>query len=276
MRLTEQHLTNRQLLISGAFSGALAKTCIAPFDRIKINFQTNPSRIYSVKNALSLGSDIVKHGGITSLWRGNLATMIRVMPYAAVNFTIFSRTKDKLNTMEYNIHPIAVRFIAGATSGAIATFITYPLETLRARMAVQDINSARMGYLNSVLLMIQKEGVNSLYAGLKPTLLGIVPYAGISFTTYETFKGYNKFLAGAIAGIVAQSATYPLDVVRRRMQVHPMQYTSFTETLKLISKNEGIIKGLYKGLSMNWFKGPIAVSISLITNDFIKDHLFSN
>ena len=32
-------------------------------------------------------------------------------------------------------------------------------------------------------------------------------------------------------------------------------------------------RGLYKGLSMNWFKGPVAVSVSFLMNDFAKAYI---
>lgn len=87
---------------------------------------------------------------------------------------------------------------------------------------------------------------------------------------------------GAIAGIIGQSSSYPLDIVRRRMQTVGIksgsntQYMSILSTLKNIYKDEGIKGGFFKGLSMNWIKGPIAVGISFSTYDFIKDLLKLN
>ena len=69
-----------------------------------------------------------------------------------------------------------------------------------------------------------------------PTLVGIIPYAAINFSVYETLKQKlpeiewlqnergdpvvaAKLACGAVAGGVGQTVVYPLDTVRRRMQV---------------------------------------------------------
>lgn len=78
---------------------------------------------------------------------------------------------------------------------------------------------------------------------------------------------------GACAGLIGQSASYPLDVVRRRMQtagVTGHQRGSILNTLRSIVREEGAVRGLYKGLSMNWLKGPIAVGISFTTFDLMQ------
>ena len=78
-------------------------------------------------------------------------------------------------------------------------------------------------------------GARALLNGLIPTLVGIVPYAGLSFATFETLKARYRekkqlqhdfdiptpyrLAFGGVAGLFAQSVTYPLDLVRRRMQV---------------------------------------------------------
>lgn len=71
-----------------------------------------------------------------------------------------------------------------------------------------------------------------MFRGATPTFLGILPYAGLSWMTFGTLKNavaersgrpvpaHISLACGAVAGLVAQSATYPLDLVRRRMQTH--------------------------------------------------------
>lgn len=81
---------------------------------------------------------------------------------------------------------------------------------------------------------------------------------------------HERLAFGACAGLIGQSASYPLDVVRRRMQtagVTGSSYSTILGTMREIITQEGVVRGLYKGLSMNWIKGPIAVGMSLTTFD---------
>ena len=147
-------------------------------------------------------------------------------------------------------------------------------------MAVDLEGKYARGYIDAVRKLLQAGGLLSLYSGLKPTLVGIVPYAGTSFAVFETLKTEEtsfgqRFLIGALAGLTAQAVTYPLDVIRRRMQVAPLEYKSVILTFKKVYAKEGIVRGLYKGLSMNVVKGPIAVAISLNTNDHLKAFFLS-
>ena len=125
------------------------------------------------------------------------------------------------------------RFLAGSLAGSTGQLITYPLDRARAVMAVT--NSSGSQYKNLVFVFVsiyKEEGFLSLYRGLTPTLLGVIPYAGTSFFTYETLKGWTvarrggdhsepllpspveRMSCGAVAGLLGQAASYPLDIVR--------------------------------------------------------------
>jgi solute carrier family 25 protein 42 len=82
----------------------------------------------------------------------------------------------------------------------------------------------------------------------------------------------ERLLFGAIAGLFGQSASYPLDIVRRRMQTRP-GYTSILQTMRKVLREEGVMHGLYKGLSLNWIKGPISVGVSFTTFDYVYKFL---
>lgn len=87
---------------------------------------------------------------------------------------------------------------------------------------------------------------------------------------------HERLAFGACAGLIGQSASYPLDVVRRRMQtagVTGWSYATILGTMRAIAAQEGLVRGLYKGLSMNWLKGPVAVGVSFTTFDLTHNLL---
>lgn len=271
-------------LFSGALAGAVAKTAVAPLDRTKIIFQVSSAR-FSAKEAYRLIYRTYLKDGFFSLWRGNSATMVRVIPYAAIQFCAHEQYKRLLGGyygFQGKALPPVQRFLAGSMAGTTAAMLTYPLDMVRARMAVTP-KEMYSNILHVFVRISREEGLKTLYRGFTPTLLGVVPYAGLSFFTYETLKklhaehsgrtqpySYERLAFGACAGLIGQSASYPLDVVRRRMQtagVTGHTYGTILSTMKEIVAEEGVIRGLYKGLSMNWVKGPIAVGISFTTFD---------
>ena len=83
-------------LAAGGVAGGVAKTVIAPLDRSKIFFQTNETRNYRFRYALRW----LRHGfrteGFLSLWRGNTATLARIVPSSALYFTSHEQYKKLL------------------------------------------------------------------------------------------------------------------------------------------------------------------------------------
>ncbi|XP_028672088.1 mitochondrial coenzyme A transporter SLC25A42 isoform X2 [Erpetoichthys calabaricus] len=274
-------------LVSGAFAGAVAKTAVAPLDRTKIIFQVSARR-FSAKEAYKVIYHTYLNDGFFSLWRGNSATMVRVIPYAAIQFCSHEQYKRLLGGyygFQGRALPPFPRFLAGSLAGITASMLTYPLDMVRARMAVTP-KEMYSNIFHVFIRISQEEGLPTLYRGFTPTILGVIPYAGLSFFTYETLKklhadhsgrlqpySYERLIFGACAGLIGQSASYPLDVVRRRMQtagVTGHTYNSIVGTIQEIVREEGFVRGLYKGLSMNWVKGPIAVGISFTTFDLTQ------
>ena len=79
-----------------------------------------------------------------------------------------------------------------------------------------------------------------------------------------------------MAGLLGQSSSYPLDIVRRRMQTQiGYSQLGILGTMRKVVLEEGFIHGLYKGLSLNWVKGPIAVGVSFTSFDIVHKFLQS-
>jgi hypothetical protein len=192
--------------------------------------------------------------------------------------------------------PIHMRLIAGAMAGATSVLCTYPLDVMRTRLAYQV--AAHVHVLAALKQVYRETGFLSLYRGLGPTLLGILPYAGVSFFVYgnlkwlcyrylptytirqkdpDELKIYVRLACGAIAGALGQTASYPLDIIRRRMQAYGLSthvpfYPNIFQAIQTIWKSQGF-RGFYTGLSVNYLKVAPAVSISFVSFELIKKQL---
>ncbi|KAF4721060.1 hypothetical protein FOZ62_001999, partial [Perkinsus olseni] len=259
----------------GSTAGATAKFVVAPLERVKILYQTNPAMRFSWGSAYRTMQGIVSTHGMRGLWKGYLMVLTRIVPYSATNYTVFDRVNTYLQNSALRQHCPAelIRFLSGNCAGASAVIATYPLDMLRSRLA-SDTRGEFSSYKDAVRKIYASRGIRGIYGGMYPTLCGIIPYAGTSFMCFETLKAkrremsgkwtaFDRLICGGFSGLVAQSATYPFDIIRRRQQVHggrAFPGKGVIRSLVDVARTEGVRKGLYKGLSVNWVKGPIAVA----------------
>ncbi|KAG8504244.1 hypothetical protein CXB51_002548 [Gossypium anomalum] len=249
------------IFAAGAVAGAVAKTVTAPLDRVKLLMQA----------LLSIGKD----DGIKGYWKGNLPQVIRVVPYSAVQLFAYE-TYKKLFTGKDGELSVLGRLAAGACAGMTSTFITYPLDVLRLRLAVEP------GYRKMsevALTMLREEGFGSFYYGLVPSLIGIAPYIAVNFCIFDLVKRAlpekyrQKTQASLLTAVVSAAAAtltcYPLDTVRRQMQMRGTPYKSVMDAIPGIIERDGV-GGLYRGFVPNALKNLPNSSIRLTTFDIVK------
>jgi hypothetical protein len=295
-------------LLSGGIAGSAAKTFTAPLDRVKILFQAANPLFLSYRGSMSGPFKaiywIVKNEGFFALYRGHSATLARIFPYSSINFMCYEQYKRMLNRFSSNSSSTELplsRFVSGSLAGLTSVACTYPLDYIHSRLTYQ-VGTNRYRNISHTIVQTVEEGrresqgkgtafpgLRALYRGFFPTMLGIIPYAGVSFFTYDTLKhiaaDHNlttipyKLCCGAIAGAAAQSAAYPLDVIRRRMQLVGLNnnlpsnsYKSMLHAAKSIMNESGGLRGLYIGLSINYMKVGPAHAISFVTYEQAKKY----
>lgn len=306
MALQEKHDLHfiMRNLLAGGVAGMLSKTTVAPLDRIKILLQAH-NRHHTSHGVIRGIRHIIQHEGFFALYKGNGAQMVRIFPYAATQFTSFELYKRYLSSI-FGSGSHTDKFVAGAGAGVTAVTLTYPLDTIRARLAFQVTGEhIYTGIAHTASSIFKDEGgLRALYRGFLPTVMGMIPYAGFSFYCFEYLKyGCMKYLpgvtctpcprntgglvlsvpakllCGGLAGAVAQSISYPLDVTRRRMQLAMMNPeterfgSSMFRTISLIYHENGVMKGLYRGMSINYLRACPMVAVSFSTYEICKQLL---
>lgn len=291
---------------------------------------------------------IWSNDGFYGLFQGHSVTLLRIFPYASIKFVAYEQIRTIL--IPTDLHETAIRrFMAGSLSGLASVFFTYPLDLLRVRMAFEtkhlhndDIRpnsrqhfiAQHQGRLSTTVREILNErpphrvndpvwfklmrqnlppsvmSLSNFYRGFAPTILGMIPYAGVSFYTHDLIhdilrskylskytvqstgalshsistssssnkvirksssnkdqinsrdsrlplKAYAQLLAGGLAGMCSQTAAYPFEVIRRRMQVggavNQGQHLSFKSTAKIVYRESGF-RGFFVGLSIGYIK----------------------
>ncbi|XP_031457458.1 LOW QUALITY PROTEIN: calcium-binding mitochondrial carrier protein SCaMC-2 [Phasianus colchicus] len=272
-------------LVAGGGAGAVSRTCTAPLDRLKVLMQVHASRS---NNMCIIGgfTQMIREGGTRSLWRGNGINVLKIAPESAIKFMAYEQIKRFIGTDQEMLR-IHERLLAGSLAGAIAQSSIYPMEVLKTRMALRKTGQYS-GMLDCAKNILSKEGMAAFYKGYIPNMLGIIPYAGIDLAVYETLKnawlqryavnsadpGVFVLLAcGTISSTCGQLASYPLALVRTRMQaqasVEGAPEVTMRGLFKHILKTEGAF-GLYRGLAPNFMKVIPAVSISYVVYENLK------
>ncbi|OAR00175.1 hypothetical protein LLEC1_07877 [Akanthomyces lecanii] len=275
---------------------------IAPLDVIKIRLQLQPQPIQKLratgtpaaiasaqgayKGTYATLRHILRHEGVTAFWKGNVPAELMYVCYAASQFTAYRSVTLFLQTkLPIKLPDAAESFISGATAGAAATVMTYPLDLLRTRFAAQGTDKVYRGLLGAIGSIYKDEGPRGFFRGIAPTLAQIVPYMGIFFVTYEALKvrmadmqlpwGTGDATAGVAGSIIAKTAVFPLDLVRKRIQVQGPtrtryvysdipEYKTTLGALRTIVTREGF-RGLYKGLPISLIKAAPGSAVTVWT-----------
>ncbi|XP_039645494.1 calcium-binding mitochondrial carrier protein SCaMC-1 isoform X1 [Perca fluviatilis] len=275
----------RQLL-AGAMAGSVSRTGTAPLDRLKV-FRQVHGAIDFKGNVLSSFQYMLKEGGPWSLWRGNGINVLKIAPEIAIKFTAYEQIKNVMRsrneTRNLRIHE---RFVAGSLAGATAQTAIYPMEVLKTRLTLRKTGQYS-GIADCAKQILQREGVTAFYKGYVPNLLSIVPYAGVDLAVYETLKfawlNRNRGLTdpgvmvlvgcGAVSSTCGQLASYPLALIRTRMQaqasVKGAPKPSMLALLHNIVTQDGVA-GLYRGISPNLLKVVPAVSMSYVVYEYTR------
>lgn len=225
--------------------------------------------------------------GLTGLWKGNVPAELMYVCYSAAQFTAYRSVTLLLQQAfgEDTIPDSAQAFIAGAAAGAAGTTVTYPLDLLRTRFAAQGNDRVYTSLRRAVIDIQRDEGFRGFFRGLAPGVAQVVPYMGIFFAAYEGLRlqmgqfhlpwGSGDATAGVMASVLAKTAVFPLDLVRKRMQVQGPtrglyvhknipEYKGTVTALQTIARREGL-RGLYRGLTVSLIKAAPGSAITVWT-----------
>ncbi|KAF7819331.1 calcium-binding mitochondrial carrier protein SCaMC-1-like [Senna tora] len=286
-----KHIHASRYLIAGGIAGAASRTATAPLDRLKVVLQIQTTRAH-IMPALK---HIWREGGFLGFFRGNGLNVLKVAPESAIRFYTYEMLKTcimnaKQDEENSDIGTLGL-VVSSGMAGAIAQTAIYPVDLVKTRVQTYACQGERIPSLGTLSRNIWvQEGPRAFCRGLFPSLLGIVPYAGIDMAAYETLKDVSKKYnlhdgepgplvqlgCATVAGALGASCVYPLQVVRTRMQAQRSNssttYKGMTDVFRRTFEHEGF-RGFYKGIFPNLLKVVPSASITYMLYDTLKKGL---
>ncbi|GAX86336.1 hypothetical protein CEUSTIGMA_g13748.t1 [Chlamydomonas eustigma] len=128
--------------------------------------------------------------------------------------------------------------------GLTATMACFPLDVVRTRLLAKGNGLRYGGPFQTIAGIVKHEGPSALYSGVLPALIGMAPAGAIFYGLYDLLKHRHleavgappppgtvpqlqleaqwTLLYGALSGMASEIVLYPLEVVRRRIQLQSM------------------------------------------------------
>lgn len=241
--------------LAGSLGGAAGVLVGHPFDTVKVKLQTQDYRNPLYKGTLDCFKQTVKKDGLTGLYRGVTSPVVGV---AGINAVIFG-VQSYCNTLFSNRHALTSHMLSGAAAGITQAFIASPVELAKTRLQLQADRGGPLRYKGAVHVLqeiYKSEGARGMFRGQLCTILREAPAFSTYFLTFEASarlidgiensdnaSGFANFFAGGIAGMASWVISYPVDVIKSRIQSDgafgPAKYSGIIDCVKQSFKEEG-------------------------------------
>ncbi|KAH3667232.1 hypothetical protein OGAPHI_002881 [Ogataea philodendri] len=272
---------------AGFVGGGVQVLVGQPFDLVKVRVQTGQ---YSSPVAALV--DTFKNEGLRAFYKGTLAPLVGVGACVSIQFYGFHEAKRQLlkanpSQKELNLKQY---YIAGAFAGIVNAPITAPVEQIRILLQVQkDQHRLYTGPKDAISKIYGQSGLfKGIYRGSLITLLRETQAYGVWFLTYEFLiqactriqkierkdvSTIQLLLCGAAAGDALWLSSYPLDVVKSRLQSdgfgdHSKYDGSTLRVAKVIIREEGF-KGFWRGIGPTLLRAIPCSAATFTTVEYV-------
>lgn len=202
-RLQQQHpddqLSNLQLFAAGSFSGIFTTSIMAPGERIKCLLQIQQAGTQPPKynGMVDCAKQLYKEGGIRSVYKGSVATLMRDVPASGLYFLTYEFVKqdiaERIGTE--GSRALLGTIFAGGMAGIANWTIGMPADVLKSRLQTAPEGTYKNGLRDVFAELMKREGPLALYKGVTPVMLRAFPANAACFIGFEVCMSALNWLA---------------------------------------------------------------------------------
>lgn len=185
----ERKMTYAELFLAGAFSGISTTLIMAPGERIKclLQIQQGAGAAQLYAGPVDCAKKLYSQGGITSIYRGAGATLLRDIPASGLYFLTYEAIVDLIRG-ENEKAPILGTIFAGGCAGIANWLVGMPPDVLKSRLQTAPEGTYPNGIRDVFKKLMKTEGPLALYKGIVPVLLRAFPANAACFVGFEFCK----------------------------------------------------------------------------------------
>ncbi|VDK81495.1 unnamed protein product [Litomosoides sigmodontis] len=196
----DQEMTFVQNLLSGGLAGVFTTVIMVPGERIKCLLQvqhagsTGPSSEHYT-GPVDVFRKLYKQGGIRSIYRGSMATLLRDVPASGIYLATYEYLKKLFagDSETKNLNPLTT-LVAGGLAGTANWSICIPPDVLKSRLQTAPEGKYPEGIRSVFKEILREEGPKALFKGFTPVMLRAFPANAACFLGFELALNFLKFM----------------------------------------------------------------------------------
>lgn len=181
-------------VISGGSAGASQVIFTNPLEIVKIRLQIQGEAVKLNPGHVRVGAaSIVKELGLTGLYKGASACLLRDIPFSAIYFTVYSHLKTDLfhegGSQNKKLSPLEL-LSAGALAGMPASYLATPADVIKTRLQVvpRPGQQSYHGIMDAASKIYSQEGFTAFFKGGPARVLRSSPQFGVTLLAYELIQ----------------------------------------------------------------------------------------
>nr|CAD7400968.1 unnamed protein product [Timema poppensis] len=212
----------------------------------QVCLQTQDFRNPQYRGTIHCVSSLLKKEGMKGLYKGMSSPMSGVALVNAIVFGVNGNVQRRMSDPD----SMKSLCLAGASAGFVQSFVCSPMELVKTRIQIQQNNrSSYKNPLDCLVKVARTEGYrHGVFKGLGVTILRDVPAVSSYFLAYELMtRSYaapistlHMLIAGGLAGTFSWVVTYPVDVIKSRLQADGVgKYGGLVDCFRKSVRSEG-------------------------------------
>lgn len=289
IEITKQNVSFAEEVVLGSIAGFVMCVFGHPFDTLKTRMQVTEQSILQV-----VRSGFAKDG-VLSFYKGIVYPLASNPALNAVIFSSYEISKTYLS-LHSDFSKYTIVGLAGGFAGFVSSFIACPTELLKTKKQTQGKELFYKSYPDMIKKLYRVSGTRGIFQGYYVTFFREIIGYGAQFLGYEVSLDYfskidengdrhssisTYLLAGSVAGICCWTSSFPLDVLKSRVQGQII-----TEKIPIIPNGRALTEarylyttygpvGFWIGIAPILGRAVIANAFGFLAWEFARKHLYS-